>query len=125
MRHALEPLSHMPDKLYLTIKEVSERLNVAPHVLRYWEKEFPQIAPVKRAGNRRFYKKRDLDALLEVRHLLYDRRFTVAGARKYLRHKKQVHDPFDLLDIVRKELLEIQALLHSGTSSTTDLRRSK
>ncbi|MBF0620616.1 MAG: MerR family transcriptional regulator [Magnetococcales bacterium] len=74
----------LPDKLYFSIGEVSKIVQVASHVLRYWEKMFPQVRPVKRKGNRRFYRQQDVRVLLEIRHLLYDKRFTVDGAKKHL-----------------------------------------
>ncbi|MCB1213928.1 MAG: MerR family transcriptional regulator [Deltaproteobacteria bacterium] len=73
----------IPDRLYFKIGEVAQIVGVEPYVLRYWETEFPTIAPGKRRGQRR-YKKEEVEKLLVVRSLLYDRKFTIEGARTYL-----------------------------------------
>ncbi|MBF0589910.1 MAG: MerR family transcriptional regulator [Magnetococcales bacterium] len=100
----------LPKKLYFSIGEVSNIVEVAPHVLRYWEKKFSQVRPIKRAGNRRFYRYQDVQTLLQIRHLLYDRGFTVAGARDYLRQKGR-KDPVDLLDQIKSELRQMHRQL--------------
>lgn len=74
----------IPDKRYFTIGEVSELCFVKPHVLRYWEQEFPQLKPVKRRGNRRYYQRDDVMVIREIRELLYDQGFTIGGARQQL-----------------------------------------
>ncbi|MDX8390872.1 MAG: MerR family transcriptional regulator [Mariprofundaceae bacterium] len=74
----------LPDKLFFAIREVSAICNVEPHVLRYWETEFRHIKPVKKSGNRRFYRQRDVLAVCQIKHLLYDLNFTIKGARKKL-----------------------------------------
>ncbi|MBF0285616.1 MAG: MerR family transcriptional regulator [Magnetococcales bacterium] len=100
----------LPDKSYFTIGEAAAMVGVAPHVLRYWEKEFTQLKPLKRAGNRRFYRQRDVTLLREIRHLLHERRFTVEGAREFLRRKAHL-EPAELLQEIRQELLELHRLL--------------
>jgi DNA-binding transcriptional MerR regulator len=60
---------------------------VKPHVLRYWEREFPQISPRKRAGNRRYYQTEDIVLLRRIRSLLYDQGYTISGARSLLKSK--------------------------------------
>ena len=77
-------LMPIPDKRYFTIGEVSELCLVKPHVLRYWEQEFPQLSPVKRRGNRRYYQREDVLVIREIRELLYDQGFTIGGARQQL-----------------------------------------
>ncbi|WP_196137783.1 MerR family transcriptional regulator [Aliikangiella sp. G2MR2-5] len=74
----------IPDKRYFTIGEVSELCLVKPHVLRYWEQEFPQLKPVKRRGNRRYYQRDDVLVIREIRELLYEQGFTIGGARQQL-----------------------------------------
>ena len=106
------PTPSIPDKLYFSIGEVSEIVGVAPHVLRYWESEFPSVRPVKRRGNRRLYRRQEVETLLKIRYLLYERRFTIAGARAYLRRKGET-DPMELLRTIRDELMEIRQLLRS------------
>jgi len=106
----------LPDKLFFSIREVSELCGVEPHVLRYWEGEFHTIKPVKRSGNRRFYRKKDVEAILHIRHLLYDLNFTIRGARKVLmsgnlEHVLERSDAQASLRQVREELAEALRLL--------------
>ena len=75
----------LPDKLYFKIGEVARLVDVKPHVLRYWESEFPSIRPQKSRSGQRLYRRQDVDAVLAIRHLLYDRRFTIEGARQHLK----------------------------------------
>ncbi|MCR6653511.1 MAG: MerR family transcriptional regulator [Cellvibrionaceae bacterium] len=74
----------IPGKRYFTIGEVSELCAVKPHVLRYWEQEFPQLKPVKRRGNRRYYQRQDVLTIRQIRALLYEQGFTIGGARQQL-----------------------------------------
>lgn len=74
-------LPEIPAKRYFTIGEVSELCEVKPHVLRYWEQEFPQLKPVKRRGNRRYYQRDDVLIIRQIRHLLYEQGYTIGGAR--------------------------------------------
>ena len=76
----------IPGKRYFTIGEVSELCGVKPHVLRYWEQEFPQLKPVKRRGNRRYYQRHDVIMIRQIRSLLYEQGFTISGARQRLEH---------------------------------------
>jgi DNA-binding transcriptional MerR regulator len=88
MRPADRPLAVLPEiprKRYFAIGEVSELCGVKPHVLRYWEQEFPQIKPVKRRGNRRYYQQDDVQMIRRIRSLLYEQGFTIGGARQRLR----------------------------------------
>src|ERR1700756_5971646 len=73
-------LPPIPAKRYFTIGEVSELCGVKPHVLRYWEQEFPNLKPVKRRGNRRYYQRHDVLMIRQIRSLLYDQGFTITGA---------------------------------------------
>ena len=75
----------LPVKLYYRIGEVSEIVGVEPHVLRYWETEFRTIRPQKSTKGQRVYSRRDVEKLMKVKELLYERGFTIAGARKELR----------------------------------------
>lgn len=74
----------IPGKRYFTIGEVSDLCLVKPHVLRYWEQEFPQLKPVKRRGNRRYYQRHDVMMIRQIRSLLYEQGFTIGGARQQL-----------------------------------------
>lgn len=78
---SLEPI---PDKLYFSIGEVSTLCDLRPHVLRYWEQEFPQLAPSKRRGNRRYYQRKDVVMVRQIRDLLYNQGYTIEGARQQL-----------------------------------------
>jgi DNA-binding transcriptional MerR regulator len=81
------PAPEIPNKLYFRIGEVSRLLGVKAHVLRYWESEFPALAPKKSGTGQRLYRRKDVQTLLEIKHLLYDRRYTIEGARQYLQTK--------------------------------------
>lgn len=75
-------LPPIPAKRYFTIGEVGELCTVKPHVLRYWEQEFPQLKPVKRRGNRRYYQREDVLLIRQIKSLLYEQGFTIGGARQ-------------------------------------------
>ncbi|WP_182656646.1 MerR family transcriptional regulator [Stenotrophomonas lacuserhaii] len=74
-------LPPIPAKRYFTIGEVSELCDVKPHVLRYWETEFPSLEPAKRRGNRRYYQRHDMLMIRQIRSLLYEQGYTIGGAR--------------------------------------------
>jgi DNA-binding transcriptional MerR regulator len=78
-------LPEIPRKRYFAIGEVSDLCAVKPHVLRYWEQEFPQLKPIKRRGNRRYYQHDDVLMVRRIRSLLYEEGFTIGGARQRLR----------------------------------------
>ncbi len=73
---------------FRTISEVADELDVAQHVLRFWESKFPQVRPLKRGGGRRYYRPEDIDLLREIRTLLYDEGYTIKGAQKLLRQRR-------------------------------------
>jgi DNA-binding transcriptional MerR regulator len=81
------PSSEIPDKLYFRIGEVSRLAGVEPYVLRYWQTEFPAIAPKKSGTGHRLFRRKDVEAVLEIKRLLYEKRFTIEGARKALNTK--------------------------------------
>jgi len=106
----------LPDKLFFSIREVSDLCGVEPHVLRYWETEFRHIKPVKKSGNRRFYRHRDVYAILQIKHLLYDMNFTIRGAKKRLLNGDmneivEQNDAQATLRLLRQELESIRKLL--------------
>jgi DNA-binding transcriptional MerR regulator len=80
----LEPQPEIPEKLYFRIGEVSRLVGVEPYVLRYWETEFSGLAPKKSGAGHRFYRRKDVELLLQIKQLLYDKRFTIEGARRHL-----------------------------------------
>jgi len=108
-------LPPIPGKRYFTIGEVSELCDVKPHVLRYWEQEFPQLKPVKRRGNRRYYQRHDVIMIRQIRGLLYEQGFTIGGARQRLEQEATPEaagavDP-NVLHALREELEQILAIL--------------
>ena len=107
-------LPEIPEKRYFAIGEVSELCLVKPHVLRYWEQEFPQLKPVKRRGNRRYYQYQDVEIVRVIRSLLYEQGFTIDGARKQLKQSGKAHiaagEPISELSEIRSELEAILAL---------------
>jgi DNA-binding transcriptional MerR regulator len=86
---ASEASPEVPDRLYFRIGEVAAITKVPPYVLRYWESEFPALQPRKSGGGQRLYRKRDVVLLLEIKKLLYQERYTVAGARKRLTEREE------------------------------------
>jgi DNA-binding transcriptional MerR regulator len=83
-RPARQPRALIPDKLYFRIGEVSELAQTKPYVLRYWETEFPTLKPVKSQSGHRLYRRQDVETVLEIKRLLYEKGFTIEGARKEL-----------------------------------------
>ena len=77
----------LPNKKYFSIGEVASLCNVKPHVLRYWETEFPQLSPGKRRGNRRYYQANDVLLVSKIKFLLYEKGFTIYGAKLSLKEK--------------------------------------
>ncbi len=109
-------LPAIPGKRYFTIGEVSELCLVKPHVLRYWEQEFPQLTPVKRRGNRRYYQRGDVQVIRSIRELLYEHGFTIGGARQKLEQddgKEAAPENAQSVQQIIGELEEVLALLKS------------
>jgi len=103
----------IPDKLFFRIGEVSRLAGVPASVLRFWESRFPRIRPRRTDSGQRLYRKSDVALILTVKHLLYDRKFTIEGARRYLQSGSPDDLPADrsLLREVYEELKAIRALL--------------
>jgi DNA-binding transcriptional MerR regulator len=114
----------IPDKLYFKIGEVSDLLGVEPYVLRYWETEFATLSPKKSGTGHRLYRRKDVELLLRIKHLLYDRKFTIEGARQTLQQELRSpkarpakvttqRDLFstDPLPEIRRELADILSML--------------
>ena len=74
----------IPNKLFFKIGEVCEIIDTQPYVLRYWESEFPALAPAKNTSGQRIYRRRDIETVLRIKQLLYEEGFTIAGAKKRL-----------------------------------------
>lgn len=104
-------LPPIPGKRYFTIGEVSELCAVKPHVLRYWEQEFPQLKPVKRRGNRRYYQRHDVIMIRQIRDLLYEQGFTIGGARQKLSGEGAKEDANQSQQIIRQIRTELEEVL--------------
>ena len=101
-------LPAIPSKRYFTIGEVSELCTVKPHVLRYWEQEFPQLKPLKRRGNRRYYQRQDVILIRQIRSLLYEHGFTIGGARQRLSGDEAREDSNQSQQIIRQLCTELE-----------------
>lgn len=125
-----ELLPEIPDKLYFRIGEVSRLAGIKPYVLRFWETEFSSLGPKKSGKGHRLYRRKDVELVLEIKRLLYDKRYTIEGARKYLDSRSREAGPKSTepagklmrpqslfgeagpaLEAIRKELTEILELL--------------
>ncbi len=104
-------LPPIPGKRYFTIGEVSDLCGVKPHVLRYWEQEFPQLKPVKRRGNRRYYQRQDVLIIRQIRSLLYEDGFTIGGARQKLTGTEARHDTSQSQQIIKQVRVELEDIL--------------
>ena len=123
----------IPDKLYFRIGDVSRLAGIKPYVLRFWETEFPGLGPKKSGTGHRLYRRKDVELVLEIKRLLYEKRFTIEGARKFLDDRPRgaaaskpgpkavpakghgqamlFDNSADALAAVRKELSEILVIL--------------
>jgi len=101
----------IPGKRYFTIGEVSDLCAVKPHVLRYWEQEFPQLKPLKRRGNRRYYQRHDVILIRQIRSLLYEQGFTIGGARLRLSGSEAKEDSNQSQQIIRQLRIELEEVL--------------
>lgn len=104
-------LPAIPGKRYFTIGEVSDLCGVKPHVLRYWEQEFPTLKPLKRRGNRRYYQRQDVILIRQIRSLLYEHGFTIGGARQRLAGDDSKDDVNQSQQIIRQIRLELEDVL--------------
>lgn len=134
---ALRSAEEIPDKLYFRIGDVAKLAGIKPYVLRFWETEFPSLGPKKSGTGHRLYRRKDVQLVFEIKQLLYEKRFTIEGARKFLESRAKTEAPsaagkkakaaavkkparvqaglFDVphsaLDSVREELRDILKLL--------------
>jgi DNA-binding transcriptional MerR regulator len=108
-----DELPAIPGKRYFTIGEVSELCAVKPHVLRYWEQEFPQLKPVKRRGNRRYYQRDDVLTIRQIRSLLYDQGYTIGGARQRMTDEidGSAPKPVEIMAVIRETIEELEEVL--------------
>ncbi len=106
-----DDLPPVPGKRYFTIGEVSQLCGVKPHVLRYWEQEFPQLKPVKRRGNRRYYQRHEVLLIRRIRSLLHEQGFTISGARQKLAGAEAGEDATQSRQIVHQIRVELEEIL--------------
>jgi DNA-binding transcriptional MerR regulator len=103
----------IPDKIYFKIGEVSKICGLPSHVLRFWETEFKKINPRRTASGQRMYTQKNIEMILQIKHLLHEQKFTIEGARKYLNTKTETECPGirQFLDNLKTELTGIRDLL--------------
>ena len=106
-----DELPVIPGKRYFTIGEVSELCAVKPHVLRYWEQEFPQLNPVKRRGNRRYYQRQDVLMIRQIRALLYDQGCPLGGARLRRTGEEAKDDTTPYQQLIKQMIAELEDVL--------------
>ena len=106
-----DDLPPIPGKRYFSIGEVSDLCSVKPHVLRYWEQEFPQLKPIKRRGNRRYYQRQDVLLIRQIRSLLYEDGFTIGGARQRLTGDDAKLDISQSQQIIKQLRLELEQVI--------------
>jgi DNA-binding transcriptional MerR regulator len=109
--------TEIPEKRYFRIGEVSAITGLESYVLRYWETEFPKIKPARSRSGQRLYKRQDIEIILLIKELLYEKKFTIEGARKYLRQQDKMSKSDDqsqpiTLEQIRDELLALKDLLN-------------
>jgi DNA-binding transcriptional MerR regulator len=111
------------EKLYYTIGEASRIVGVKPFVLRYWETEFPAVRPQKSRANRRLYRRADIERLLAIRHLLYEKKFTIPGARRHMAEQERgAQMDLSFLKSTREEL---EAEVKKGLREIMDILQKK
>ncbi|OPY60912.1 MAG: MerR family regulatory protein [Syntrophorhabdaceae bacterium PtaU1.Bin034] len=101
-------IPNIPERVFYRIREVCNLTGLKPHILRYWEQEFRNIKPVKSSKGQRLYRKKDLDAIFTIKKLLYEKRFTIDGAKRYMNTQKT------LMDEIKEDLNEIVKILNKG-----------
>ena len=102
--------AEIPDKLYFRIGEVSELVGVEPYVLRYWETEFPAVGPKKSDTGHRMYRRKEVELLLRIKYLLYEKKYTIEGARQYLQSESMVGKRKRPVKNEQRELFSVDAL---------------
>ena len=113
-------LPAIPDKRYFTISEVSSLCAVKAYVLRYWEQEFPQLKPIKRQGNRRYYQQPDVLLVRQIKKLLYEDGFTIEGARAQLTSTAEpVSQSVKANAMVKKVIADLESVLQNLQSDLT------
>jgi len=118
--------SEIPNKLYFKIGEVSELTGIKPYVLRYWETEFNIVKPSKTRSNQRLYKRKEVELIIEIKRLLYEEKFTIAGAKKVLTERSRSKskgsqmamsfsekEHIEILKKIKKDLLDLKKIVET------------
>jgi len=113
----------IPDKLYFRIGEVSKLTQTKPYVLRFWETEFPTLKPAKSKSGHRLYRRQDVEAVLEIKSLLYGKGFTISGARMHLANNSKSEAEQRHLFLATLDAAELRAIRHELQSILTILSR--
>jgi DNA-binding transcriptional MerR regulator len=116
----VDHLEEIPDKLYFRIGEVSKLAGIKPYVLRFWETEFPGLGPKKSGTGHRLYRRKDVELVLEIKRLLYEKRYTIEGARKALEGRGKAEPAKVATDSGAKKVKRVQADLFSEASPLFD-----
>lgn len=103
----------IPDKRYFRIGEVSSITDVEAYVLRFWQTEFKGIRPRRTSSDQRLYRRSDIELILKIKSLLYEKRFTIKGAKQYLKENEKKEQPsIELIDTICAELQHIRDILN-------------
>jgi DNA-binding transcriptional MerR regulator len=100
----------LPDKLYFKVGEVSTIVGVPAYVLRFWESEFKKINPKRTPSGQRLYRKKDVELILWIKHLLYEKKFTIQGAKQYLKTQSPAEQETPSADILLEIAVELQKI---------------
>jgi DNA-binding transcriptional MerR regulator len=104
----------LPDKLYFRVGEVSKIVGVPAYVLRFWETQFTKIRPKRTPASQRLYRKKDVELVLTIKHLLYDKKFTIEGAKQHLKSiavERKAGSSTITMDEIRSELISIRDII--------------
>ena len=113
----------IPDKLYFRIGEVSRLAGVKQYVLRYWETEFPVLTPKKSGRNHRLYRRKDVETILEIKRLLYEKRYTIEGARNLLGPRSKPVQPKAAQQTGTEKSTQQAALFQLAPAALADIRK--
>jgi len=108
------PGIEIPDKMFFKIREVGQIVGVKPHVLRYWESEFPTLAPRKNRTGQRLYTRKDIENALDIRRLLHVERFSIAGARQQMKKRREPSTRKKWMQSAREDLVEALRILEGA-----------
>ncbi len=104
---------NIPDKMFFKIRDVSMIVSVKPHVLRYWESEFPSLSPNKNRNGQRMYTRKDVKMAIDIKNLLHVERYSIAGARQKLKKRRGSAEPVTPMDAIKEAREDLADLLES------------